>query len=876
MNTGSNPRVSPTIQHALQRWVAFSKSHSGLVVLAFLLLAGLAAWLGTKIRVDADLESLLPQNSPTIQAMRETKARYGSTDLYTVSIVSKDPVLIASVQDRIVREMKTKWDDVVFVQDDRDATFFREHALLYLPVPYLEQLTKRLKSTRDEIKRGPLGMDLLSDDEEAPKGAWFDASLPQQLGLPDEAADEFEKFLTPPADASKPVDRTAAADAKEGIPDSLKTRLIGSLHDGQYVGVVQAVLKKPSSDIQYVQTVLKRSDLMLEPIRQELGEHLLIGVEGPYKDFQEVESLSSNGAIATVISVGLTLLIVLAYFRSPGPIVLVLGQAMVSILFTLGFVSITYGRLNLYTMFVIAILFGMGTDFSLYMVGYAQRLVRKGIGWDEALVQTLVDLFPSLVAAATTTIAGLLTLLISRFAGFYEFGVIATFGITMSFFLTYLFLPAAVIFARRTRERRFLSWLRMESAKTKPPRTEAPAWLASFSTATAVFMLAGALILAPFALKLGFEYDFANLREDNSTTGVMRITGFVDSLINQVVRKPAKSRPDLPVRAALNSKRTSSQPVVILAKDAASLDALHDTLMQRLTVQHDTMLRSFLTLRTFVPKESDQALRLPYLRSIDSILADPVFQKAHGDDSAMVAMLRKQVKAQAFGPTDIPPWALNMLRERDSSYGRIAFVYGSFASSDSREAAKFEDRYGHLVGGTESLACFSSSFVYADVVRLVRQDSMRMSVMMLVILVVLLGLLLRKPGAIGVCLLGMVACLAWILGLMGLLGIKVGVFNLIVITTIQAALTDVVIYLVLAWEAGGRRHLLDLYTGMGALMSVAIGTTIAGYAGMCFTSHMGIRSMGNFAVLGLGACVLVSLGLTPWLCRVFLKPKSGA
>jgi len=273
-----------------------------------------------------------------------------------------------------------------------------------------------------------------------------------------------------------------------------------------------------------------------------------------------------------------------------------------------------------------------------------------------------------------------------------------------------------------------------------------------------------------------------------------------------------------------------------------------------------------------VPSQKDQEARIPYLKRLDSVLSDKVFNKASGDDSAMVAMLRGQVRAKTFGPTDIPEWALNMLRERDSSYGRIAFVYGRFNSSDSRDAARFEDRYGHLEAGGEKLSCFSSSFVYADVVRLVREDSFRMSLLMLGILVVLLALLMRKPRAIAVCLLGMAVCLAWILGLMGVFGLKVGVFNLIVITTIQAALTDVVIYLVLAWERGGRRDLLDLYVGIGTLMTVAIGTTIAGYAGMCFTSHLGIRSMGNFAVLGLGACLLVSLSLTPWLCRKLLPP----
>jgi len=105
------------------------------------------------------------------------------------------------------------------------------------------------------------------------------------------------------------------------------------------------------------------------------------------------------------------------------------------------------------------------------------------------------------------------------------------------------------------------------------------------------------------------------------------------------------------------------------------------------------------------------------------------------------------------------------------------------------------------------------------------------------------------------------------------LGVRFGIFNLIVITTLQGTLTDVAIYLVLAWERQGRRDVAGLVSGIGTLMAVAVGTTISGFAGMLFTSHLGIRSIGTFATLGLGLCLLLSLALVPWLCAVLLLPR---
>ena len=156
--------------------------------------------------------------------------------------------------------------------------------------------------------------------------------------------------------------------------------------------------------------------------------------------------------------------------------------------------------------------------------------------------------------------------------------------------------------------------------------------------------------------------------------------------------------------------------------------------------------------------------------------------------------------------------------------------------------------------------------------RLVREDSLRMSVMMLLALVILLAIILHSIRGILVSAISMLLSLLWCLGLMGLFGQKVNVFNLIVITTIQGALTDVVIYIVLAWERQGRQGLREIYAGIGLLMLIAIGTTIAGWIGMIFTTHQGIQSMGGFALIGLGSCLVISLCATPWLCtRILTK-----
>jgi predicted RND superfamily exporter protein len=851
--TSGTPKHPSRVRRCLRAYIDFSEKWHVLVVVGSLLLASLGLWLCQKIHLDANLDSLLPRNTETIRAMKEARARFGSTDLYTIAIVMDNPDTIARIQDELKSTLEKKWPDIVYAQDSRDNTFFKQHALLYLPIPYLQQIQQKLEQTKLNLgMQGPLGSDLL-DDEPAAHPAqleWFNAQIPQQLGLPDEAADAFADFFK----SSKAKDSTPQDfDPKAGLPDSLRSRLMGKTQDGRIVGLVQATLKYPSSDITYVKSVLARTQTLLAPFKARYGDKLQIGVEGPYKELEDTNSLARNGLIATVISVGLNILILLLFFRSLGAVFMIGMQAAIACALTLGVVALAYGHLNLYTVFVIAILFGMGTDFSIYILGYAQKLVRSGKTWKDALEKTLSGLFFSLLVHATTTIAGLLTLRVSRFVGFYEFSLIASIGVALSLLAAFLTLPSFIFLWERFHgyfprvwpslrpKKSFTSWI-TPALKGRDMKT-----LVSYSAA---FVGLATVILACFVPRVRFEYDFDKLRDTRSS-----------------------SEHNLPVSVALNSHRTSSQPVIVLAHDSATMVALHDTLLARLTVQKDPYLRSFLTLSTFVPPTDQQKERMEYIDSIGVLAQTRIFDRATGEDSVMIRTLRDLSHTHEFNSSDIPAWSLNLLRERDSSYGKIGFIYGNYNSSNAIDAGKFQDRYGHFDINGEHLSAFSSSFIFSDIIRIVKADSVKIFACMILVLVLLLGFILRDARLSLICAIEMAVGVICILGLMGLFRVKIGVFNLIVISDLQGYSVNICTYLLLEYLRLGKNRLRELYSNIGMLVAISTLTTTAGYAGMLFTSHLGIISIGKFAVLGLPTLLFTTLGLTPWLCMKLI-PES--
>ena len=181
----------------------------------YLLLAALCAFpilVKPGLKLDADLSHLLPENTPSVKALEESYQRFGSTDRFMIAIQSEDVELVAALQDSISDYIRKNWQgDYVSTQVDNDNKFFKDNALLYLPVKHLEHIRDNLEDLQLEIgrKNGPLVVDLLGDapasdsaggtaSASAPakkERVWFDANLPQELGLPDEAVSAFDTFF---------------------------------------------------------------------------------------------------------------------------------------------------------------------------------------------------------------------------------------------------------------------------------------------------------------------------------------------------------------------------------------------------------------------------------------------------------------------------------------------------------------------------------------------------------------------------------------------------------------------------------------------------------------------------------------------------------
>ena len=856
-----------SLQEKFSAWyIPLICKHQFKALAFYLLLAALCAFpifVKPGLRLDADLSHLLPDETPSVLALQESYQRFGSTDRFTIAIQSEDPEIVAAMQDSIENYIHSRWQgDFVSTQKDEDNQFFKDNALLYFPVSHLERIRDNLEDLQLEIgrKNGPLVVDLLGDTtaaaSEKKERVWFDENLPQELGLPDEAIGAFASFIqkkkTGPAQEAKDEWRP-----KDPVPAHLKARLIGCPHPDStgkilFNGIVNAKLIKPSTDYEFVTHILARTDTLLQHFNgKTFPVPTRFTVDGTYEGLKEVDEVANDSIFSFGISLVLILLLTSYFFRGiKGPI-LVTGSVLYACIPTFAFTALFYGKLNPFTVFVASIILGIGIDYSIHMLGTAQRLLNQKATLEEVLQEAQRRMLKPFVLASFTTIAAFLTLLAAHFKGFYEFGVVASAGVFFSMLTSILVLPVFI---------KCMGGIPQTPDNSFFPKAWSEARILKFFRVAAVvgFVLGG--ISLYFAPQVDFEHDLKNLRRASTVKNVQH-----NKISTKVTRASYKAK--------------TSTPAAVMGSKVSQLDQLYDTLIYRLNVEKDSMLGSFITLKSFIPPKDSQEARLEVIEEIRELVEARVFDRAEGEDSVNVANLRKLAAVEkTFAPEDIPSWILDIVREKDGSYGKIGFIYGDFPSWDAKALQRFQDRYGHWNFDGENLRTFSSQFILSDVISSVKEDSFNLAI---VIILVIFGTLLisfRKPKIF------LVGCIPFGMGVLltlGLLGFlngtldygRISIYNVIVIPMTLGIGIDATIHLVTAWNSDKTMTLRRLMDTTARNVMASSLTTIAGFVGFLFTTHKGLKGIGDLACMSIFVFLIASVVFSMFLCGTILKKK---
>ena len=384
------------LKRALGRIGVVCFRHGVRTLLAAAVVAVVAAFGASRLKLDPDLSELLPPWYESVRNVESLRARFGGVGNVVVLVRGGTPEARHAFADAVVPELE-RLPTVHYVDAHRPTEFFEKRALYFVDKADLETVRDRLDARlKHEVARAQLDL----DDEPPP---------PVDLH---EIRGKYEARLRETAGAST---------AK------------GSYYEN---GSELALFAHPTdlaSNLEFSRKVVADVEGVVERVAPaKFGHGLEVELAGRYKKRVDLEGvLVRDLAFTGSLAFGLVLLYVAFHFRRLSAVLLVMAPLLLGLELVYGLAGFGFGTLNVLTAFVGAILLGIGIDNGIHMLGRYDEARRDGAEPEAAVAVALADAGRVSVAAALTTASAFGCLALSDFRAFREFGLLTAGGMML-------------------------------------------------------------------------------------------------------------------------------------------------------------------------------------------------------------------------------------------------------------------------------------------------------------------------------------------------------------------------------------------------------------------------------------------------------------
>lgn len=803
------------MEYLLKSYLKIATNHPWSVVMTIVALTiADVVWLlvAEPLKLDTNFTTLLPDEMPCVVESRRTAKLIGSTDHLIVAVDSPVPEDNIAVIDEIAAQL-ADFPEIEYVTTKQDKAYIREHGLYYLEVGDLKQLVSQAKARLDYEKK-----------IKNPFYIALDGEKPPEIGF-DQIMEKYSQRLR-----RRGVGQVAEVNETEGETDSLKDRF--QANGGRILSVI-AQPKKPSLDMDFARALVEKTAAVVESSNPKRNPEMVVQIAGPYRNrFREYQNVIGDIFSSLGVALGLIVVIIVGYFRRVRTVALIFVPLLVGILWTVGLTALTLGRLNMTTALIFAVLLGLGIDFGVHMtVRYLDERAR-GEALAQALEFAIIRTGKAILTAGFTTAGALSVLMLARFKGFSEFGIIATMGIALCLLVYTALLPAMAVLMERV-------------SKPKPWRKKQPtrpvAGQSARSTRPYVFGLVAVGALALMGLvsitQIEFEYNFRNLRGKN-------------------------------VSATIKYGKTlgqGSSPVVAVLPTKEDAEALtrHLEAITDADTEGKNLVKSAFSIFSFVPAE--QNIKKPLIIELRRLV-----DQALGLGSLSKETKKKLEDLKGYAHTDpvevneLPSWIQDRFKEKDGTVGRIVYIYPRVDEWNIAEMEKFYDEYGVIdVPGKGPVRPSASGFIFVEVIRAVQRDGLLMTGIAVAVVFFLLLIDLRSLKQAFVVFIPLLVGACWTAGLMAALGIKIGLYNMLVLPTMLGIGIDASVHFYHSYREHGPGSLGYVLRTTGSAIVIAAATTAVGFVGMLVVSHAGLRSIGVLATLSITATLAGALVTLP-------------
>ncbi len=792
------------------RWVvAFLARFYWLVLIAAFASAYYCFFIAKELKLDANVISLMPEGVRSVENLRRVIKKTGGYSNAMILVESPDQeASLRFLSDLRVEILKSDW--VGSAEYSEDTAIFERNKLLFVETNDLQEIDRRLAARLDyekkhlkfKVQDTPVEIDIRGTRKRPPSLNFDDIE---------------EKY--------------------QGKKDRTEKRNLFQNDAGDLI-ILVVMPKGGTTNVSYSKRIISELQdkiALVDPGKYHPEMRVQLGgrVTNLVAKFDAIMSDIKGSAVWSLSAI---FLVVVLFYRRLSALFYIGVPLVVGFLWTFAITQVVLGGLNLITIFLVLILFGLGIDFGIHNLSRFNEVRQHGGTLEQALSTVYRRTGQASLLAAVTTMAGFFSLMITDFRAFYEFGFIAGTGVAFTLLAMYLVFPALMVLAER-----------IKLYRAPPERAEKVVEGGVFPFTNPILVIGAMLcVFSLVALnQLAFENDFGKLKTQ------------VPSL-DEVKRK---IRDVFPLR---------SDKAVVFVENLEDVKALVDAVESIKDLGEeagDPTIEKVKSIYNLVPESEEQKERIEIIDRIHTQLdeATTLLEDFKEDDERRAEMqkLMTYLGVSEMKPGDLPLPLQRIYTGVPDSGGYLVYIYNRKGTSKLEEAQAFVDDIREITINDKTYYPATEAMIFVDMLNLMKKDATLAVTAVLATVALILLIALRSVTQTIVVLIPVLVGTLWMLGVMAAFDVRLNVFNMVVLPTVLGIGLDNGIHIYHRYRergAGGLRHVIKT-TGAAAFLTTL--TTMLGFAGTLTASNLGLQSLGLVACIGLGACMLSSLTVFP-------------
>lgn len=800
-----------------KKFSQFSYKYSIILCLLLFLILGLEGYyLKNNFKLDTNLKALFKGSNETVLKLEKMEERIGGTSNLLIVVNSENREKNIEFLSMLKKKIEG-YKSIRFVDFDRDVSYLEKHGFLFLPIDELEKIHNEVRDAIRKKVKAEMSLAENGSEKEKDDGAEFNE-------------DQFKKL-------------------SEKIDDYKKKYNIRRYFEAENGTFVAMKVRQAASDTSVSKT--KKLVEFLEKSVSEIGPEkygVKIEVGGFFRNkIREIDAIYNDLFSTLGICLILLCFTIIFYFRSFISLFLIILPLSAGVMSSATSMQFFLGDFNIISAFSFAILYGLGIDFGIHLLGRYSEEKERGFKPAEAMYESYRHLVPAVFSGAATTAVAFLTLVLIEFKGFSDFGLAAAIGVTTSFISIIIFFPALVFVLERIRPlkvrvRKITFIPKLYSALSSRPKL-------LFSS------LAVLIFVSVVSLKyIEVEYNFDKLSFPNKYDP--------DSL---------SSKYRTAIRKEKSDTFSTGLPSYILTDTFEETEDVSREL-QRLKEEQpfEIPLKDYMSVYSFIPEKQDEKLRI--IKRIRRL----VERKINLFDEKAIKEYREKIAPMLSVNTKIekdkmPAWIVDKLAEKDGTSGKFIVVSLSGNKSNVTDVLRIKKFYGKIKGKIKNYDLLGSYMLLGDIKDVVEVHVPRAVLLSFFAVFLVLMLLFRsfKKGVL--VMLPLASGLLWMMFVTAVAGMKMNVFNMIVIPTVVGIGIDSAIHIYHRYKSAGVDEMDKnlIYTGGAVLFSSL--TTFVGFASIAFAQHRGLNSIGVTASIGIITVTIANLIYFPAVLKYIGK-----